>query len=66
MVRELAGPVVDAGGRFYAAKDAALPAALFRDTFRDGQLARFAALKERLDPDRTLRSGLADRLLDGS
>jgi FAD/FMN-containing dehydrogenase len=66
MVRELAGPVVDAGGRFYPAKDAALPAALYRDTFRDGQLARLAELKARLDPDRTLRSGLADRLLDGS
>jgi FAD/FMN-containing dehydrogenase len=63
MVRELAGPVVDAGGRFYPAKDAALPAELYRDTFRDGQLDRFLELKQRFDPDRLLRTGLADRLV---
>jgi decaprenylphospho-beta-D-ribofuranose 2-oxidase len=63
MVRELAGPVVDAGGRFYPAKDAVLPAGLYRDTFADGQLQRFAELKAQLDPDRLLRTGLADRLL---
>jgi FAD/FMN-containing dehydrogenase len=63
MVRELAGPVVDAGGRFYPAKDAALTADLYRDSFRDGQLQRFADLKAQLDPDCLLRTGLADRLL---
>jgi len=65
MVRELAEPVVAAGGRFYAAKDAALPGDLFRATFRDGELDRFRALKQRVDPDRLLRSALADRLLGG-
>ena len=63
MVRALAEPVVAAGGRFYPAKDAALPGELYRSTFRDGQLDRFAEIKARLDPDRVLRSGLADRLI---
>lgn len=63
MIREIAKPVVEAGGRFYAAKDAALPGELYRATFRDGQLDRFRALKNTLDPDRVLRSALAERLL---
>jgi FAD/FMN-containing dehydrogenase len=63
MVHALAVPVVAAGGRFYPAKDAALPADVYRSTFRDGQLERFAELKAQLDPDHILRSGLADRLI---
>jgi FAD/FMN-containing dehydrogenase len=63
LVRELAGPVVDAGGRFYPAKDAALPAELYRETFHHGQLDRLIAIKDELDPDRVLRTGLADRLV---
>ena len=41
-----AAPVVDAGGRFYPAKDAALPGELFRATFRDGELELERALVE--------------------
>lgn len=63
LVRELAEPVVEAGGRFYPAKDAAIPRQLYRATFADGQLERFAALKHQLDPERLLRSSLGDRLL---
>jgi FAD/FMN-containing dehydrogenase len=63
MVHALAVPVVAAGGRFYPAKDAALPADVYRSTFRDGQLERFAELKAQLDPEHILRSGLADRLI---
>ncbi len=63
MIREIAEPVVDAGGRFYAAKDAALPGELFRASFRSGQLEAFADLKRRVDPDCLLKSALADRLL---
>lgn len=63
MIRELAEPVVAAGGRFYAAKDAALPGELVRASFRDGQLDAFRALKRELDPDGLLRSALADRWL---
>ncbi|MEX1312288.1 MAG: FAD-binding oxidoreductase [Candidatus Sulfomarinibacteraceae bacterium] len=65
LVRELAEPVVEAGGRFYPAKDAALPGELYRATFHDGQLDRFRELKARLDPGGVLRSALAERLLDG-
>ena len=63
MVRALAEPVVAAGGRFYPAKDAALPGELYRSTFRDGQLDRFAEIKAQLDPEHILRSNLADRLI---
>ncbi len=66
MVRELAGPVVAAGGRFYPAKDAALPAELFQETFSNGQLQQFLDIEAQLDPDRMLRTGLADRLLYGA
>jgi len=65
LMRELAGPVVAAGGRFYPAKDAVLTADLYRATFAGGQLDRFAEIKRELDPDRRLRTGLADRLLYG-
>jgi len=63
MVRELAEPVVEAGGRFYPAKDAALPAELYRASFRSGELERLAALKRELDPDHVFRTALGDRLL---
>ncbi len=63
LVRRMAEPVVEAGGRFYPAKDAALPGELFRATFRNGELERFRALKERCDPEGILRSALAERLL---
>ena len=67
LVREMAEPVVEAGGRFYPAKDGALPGELYRATFRAGELARFRQLKRRLDPENRLRSALADRLLaDGA
>lgn len=65
LVRELAEPVVAAGGRFYPAKDAALPSELYRASFSDGVLERFGELKARLDPDRLLSSALADRLVYG-
>ena len=60
LVREMAEPVVEAGGRFYPAKDAALPGELYRASFTEGQLDRFRELKAGLDPDGPLRSALAD------
>jgi hypothetical protein len=63
LVRELAEPVVEAGGRFYPAKDAALPPELYRATFKEGQLDRFRELKDKLDPEHRFRSALSDRLL---
>ncbi len=62
LVRELAEPVVEAGGRFYPAKDAALPGELYRATFAAGELRRFLEVKKDLDPEGTLRSALAERL----
>ncbi len=64
LVRELAEPVVAAAGRFYAAKDAALPGELYRATFTGGELDRFAELRRRLDPERVLSSALVERLLE--
>jgi decaprenylphospho-beta-D-ribofuranose 2-oxidase len=65
LVAQMAEPVVEAGGRFYPAKDAALTGEHFRATFRDGELERFRNVKERIDPEGRLSSALADRLLGG-
>ncbi len=62
-VREMAEIAVAAGGRFYPAKDAAVPADLYQQSFTGGELERFADLKERLDPQGRLTSALAQRLL---
>lgn len=65
LVREIAEPVVEAGGRFYPAKDAALPGELYRACFRDGEIECFSQLKRQTDPHRVLHSALAERLLEG-
>ncbi len=65
LVRDMAAPVVAAGGRFYPAKDAALPGELYRASLPGETLERFLKLKGRLDPGGLLRSSLADRLLPG-
>ncbi len=63
LARELGELTVAAGGRFYPAKDAALPGELYRASFTGGEIQRFLELKKELDPERRLRSALADRLL---
>lgn len=63
LVRRMSEPVVKAGGRFYPAKDAAIPAELYRATFGNGELERLADYKRNLDPDHRLRSAFADRML---
>ena len=65
LVREISEPVVDAGGRFYAAKDAALPGELYRASFHNGEIERFLEIKRRVDPEWIFRSALAGRLLEG-
>jgi len=64
LVRTMAEDVVDAGGRFYAAKDAAIPGELYRASFREDQVERLLALKAELDPQALLRTALGDRLLE--
>lgn len=64
LVRTMAEDVVNAGGRFYAAKDAAIPGELYRASFKDGQVERMLALKADLDPGTMFRTALGDRLLD--
>ncbi len=63
LVRTMAEDVVRVGGRFYAAKDAALPGELYRASFREGQVERFLEIKAELDPGAVLRTSLGDRLL---
>ncbi len=63
LVRRLGELAVAAGGRFYPAKDAALPGELYRATFTGGELERFRRLKAELDPEHRLQSALARRLL---
>ena len=53
---------VEAGGRFYPAKDAALPGELYRASLSAGQLGRFLELKQQLDPAGVFQSSLAHRL----
>jgi FAD/FMN-containing dehydrogenase len=54
--------VLDAGGRFYYAKDAVLQESSFARVHGDDAVRRFRALKQRLDPDRLLATDLARRL----
>jgi len=58
----LAERVLDAGGRFYFAKDSTLTPAQARRMFPAGNLARFLALKRELDPHNLFQTGLSRRL----
>ncbi len=59
--REITGKVLDAGGRFYLAKDAVLGPADFLKA--QPALETFLALKRRLDPDGLIESDQSRRLL---
>jgi FAD/FMN-containing dehydrogenase len=62
LTEELSAIVLDAGGRFYFAKDAVLrPEDVVRAYGRD-RLDRFVRLKARLDPDDLLTSSLWQRI----
>ena len=54
--------VLDAGGRFYFAKDSALHQASSVEAVGAERLARFFALKERTDPENLLQTNLSRRL----
>ncbi len=61
LAREMGQLVLDAGGRFYLAKDALLTPEELERAYGE-RLRRFAALKQTLDPTRMLTSELAKRL----
>lgn len=60
---EMTAIVLEAGGRFYFAKDAVLTTDEAARAYGQDRLDRFAAIKRRLDPDATLKSDLARRAL---
>ncbi len=62
LCHELADLVLDAGGRFYYAKDAVLLASSFARVHGDAAVATFRSLKERLDPGNLLQTDLSRRL----
>lgn len=62
LCQELADLVLDAGGRFYYAKDAVLQASSFRRVHGEPAVARFRELKARWDPERLLQTDLSRRL----
>ncbi len=62
LCQELADVVLDAGGRFYYAKDAVLLESSFARVHGEATVARFRELKRRLDPNRLLQTDLSRRL----
>lgn len=63
--RRLAERVLEAGGRFYYAKDAILDGSAFRRIHGEDAVERFLALKERLDPRGVLQTDLSRRVMAG-
>ncbi|HED66567.1 MAG TPA: FAD-binding oxidoreductase [Planctomycetes bacterium] len=62
---ELVELVLDAGGRFYFAKDLVLGPGVVERMYPEGHLERFLELKERLDPDEFLQTDLWRRVFAG-
>ncbi len=62
MTRELTDLVLDAGGKFYFAKDSVLRPGDARRAFGDDRLERFFALRDRVDPAGILGTDLARRV----
>jgi FAD/FMN-containing dehydrogenase len=60
--QQMAEVVLEAGGRFYYAKDATLLASSFPRIHGEGAVQQFRALKERCDPGRLLQTDLSKRL----
>ncbi|MEN8172726.1 MAG: FAD-binding protein, partial [Chloroflexota bacterium] len=58
--------VLDAGGRFYFAKDSTLSHEQAAQFLGDDTLKQFRALKERCDPEGLLETDLYRRLFAGS
>lgn len=62
MSRQIERVVVEAGGRFYLAKDSLISPDTFRATLGDPILGHFFGLKERYDPDGLLGGNLYRRI----
>jgi FAD/FMN-containing dehydrogenase len=62
LCQEMAEVVLDAGGRFYYAKDAVLESSSFTRIHGEAAVARFRELKRRLDPQQLLQTDLSRRL----
>ncbi|MGE0143754.1 MAG: FAD-binding oxidoreductase [Planctomycetota bacterium] len=62
LTHAMADVVLDAGGRFYWAKDGTLLASSFEKIHGVPAVERFRALKQRLDPRNVLQSDLSRRL----
>lgn len=65
LARELQERTLEAGGRFYPAKDATLTRAQYARGVGEEALRRFGALKREVDPEGLFESGLSRRLLQG-
>ena len=65
LVEQMARLVLEAGGRFYYAKDTLLPADLAREAMGADRIAKFTALKRECDPEHLLVSDLSRRLYGG-
>ncbi|MFO1055066.1 MAG: FAD-binding oxidoreductase [Planctomycetota bacterium] len=65
LTHRMADVVLDAGGRFYWAKDGTLLASSFERVHGTEAVRTFRALKNRLDPDHVLQTDLSRRLMGG-
>ena len=66
MLRELMDIVIEAGGRFYLAKDSLLTNSLYRRSVGDAAVEEFLLLKKRYDPEMLFQSNLFRRLFQAS
>jgi len=62
LCRELADIVLEAGGRFYYAKDAVLLASSFPKVHGEETVQRFRSLKQRWDPGNIMQTDLSRRM----
>jgi hypothetical protein len=63
LAAELDRLVIDAGGRFYFAKDSTLSRASYTPFLTEERTQRFLALKRRCDPEERLQTNLYRRLI---
>jgi decaprenylphospho-beta-D-ribofuranose 2-oxidase len=63
LLHEMRALVVEAGGRFYLAKDDSIDAATYARTVGADRIASFQAIKRQMDPDGLLRSQLYGRVM---